>query len=123
MRVLIAEDSPLMRRLVVDAVASAGCEVIGEVANGSAAVAAASLLQPDVVVMDWDMPGMDGVAATAAVRAEHRDIQVVACSAAPGDPVRRQFLAAGACAYFEKADITGLTAHLRRMAGPSEPKH
>ena len=117
MRVLIADDSALMRRLVTDAVVSAGHEVVGEVEDGEAAIAAASLLQPDVVVMDWDMPGMDGVTATAAIRAEDPQIKVVAYSSAPDDRVKRQFLAAGAYAYVSKSDSIGLLEQLRRLGG------
>jgi DNA-binding NarL/FixJ family response regulator len=64
-RVLIADDQALLRQgLVMMIDAQPDMEVVGEAATGSAAVAAAAQLQPDVIVMDIRMPGMDGVAAT-----------------------------------------------------------
>lgn len=64
-RVLIADDQELVRtglRMILDA--QAGIEVVGEAAEGAAAVAMARKLRPDVCLFDIRMPGMDGVEAT-----------------------------------------------------------
>jgi DNA-binding NarL/FixJ family response regulator len=64
-RVLIADDQALVRagfRLILDS--QPGIEVVGEAADGAAAVTLAGQLQPDVVLMDIRMPGLDGIAAT-----------------------------------------------------------
>jgi DNA-binding NarL/FixJ family response regulator len=64
-RVLLADDQPLLRmgfRMVLDA--HDGLEVVGEAPDGAAAVAEVGRLQPDVVVMDVRMPGVDGIEAT-----------------------------------------------------------
>jgi DNA-binding NarL/FixJ family response regulator len=64
-RVLIADDQPLMRagfRTVLEA--TGGISVVGEAGDGEAALRAAAELQPDVVLMDIRMPGMDGIEAT-----------------------------------------------------------
>lgn len=53
-------------------------EVVGEAADGKAALAAAGDLRPDVVVMDLQLPVLDGVAATAELKASHPEIEVVA---------------------------------------------
>lgn len=64
-RILLAEDQTLMRhglRTILEL--EEGFEVVGEAADGEAAVAKALALRPDVVLMDVQMPGLDGVAAT-----------------------------------------------------------
>ena len=64
-RVLIADDHPVVRRGIGALLASLeGIVVVGEAADGAAAVREAQLTRPDVVVMDVQMPGTDGVAAT-----------------------------------------------------------
>jgi DNA-binding NarL/FixJ family response regulator len=69
-RVLIVDDDPLVRvglSLVLGA--GADIEVVGEAADGAAALEAVRALGPDVVLMDIRMPGLDGLAATEALRA------------------------------------------------------
>jgi len=64
LRVLIADDHPLFRDGLGAALAAAGFDVVGEAADGRQAVALSLELQPDVVIMDLDMPGMGGIEAT-----------------------------------------------------------
>lgn len=64
-RVLLADDQALMRtgfRMILDT--EPGIEVVGEASDGRAAITQARALQPDVVLMDVQMPGLDGLAAT-----------------------------------------------------------
>ncbi|HYN96919.1 MAG TPA: response regulator transcription factor [Pilimelia sp.] len=69
-RVLIVDDDPLVRSgLTMMLGAGPDLEVVGEADDGRPAVAAAARLRPDVVLMDIRMPGMDGLAATEAIRA------------------------------------------------------
>ena len=70
-RVVLADDQALMRmgfRMVLDA--EEGIEVVGEAADGHAALAQARALHPDVILMDVRMPGMNGIDATAAITAQ-----------------------------------------------------
>jgi DNA-binding NarL/FixJ family response regulator len=78
-RVLIVDDHAMVRRGMRDFLdLHDDIEVVGEAADGSAAVEATDELRPDVVVMDLLMPGLDGIGATAAIKARHPAVQVVA---------------------------------------------
>lgn len=70
-RVLVVDDQMLIRRAVADILGpSEGIDVVGEAANGLEALAQTAVLSPDVVVMDIRMPELDGIRATAAIRAD-----------------------------------------------------
>jgi DNA-binding NarL/FixJ family response regulator len=80
-RVLIVDDLPPFRRVaraVIDA--SDGFEAIGEAGSGEEAVRAAGLLRPDLVLMDVNLPGIDGMEATRRIRAQSRAPVVVLLS-------------------------------------------
>ncbi len=71
-RVLVADDHPTFRRglkALIDSLP--GIELAGEAADGEAAIAQAAELLPDVVVMDLNMPGVNGVEATRKIVAAH----------------------------------------------------
>jgi DNA-binding NarL/FixJ family response regulator len=70
-RVLIVDDQALVRagfRIILES--EPGIEVVGEAADGAAAIRQAAALQPDVICMDVQMPGMDGLTATRAIVAD-----------------------------------------------------
>ena len=78
-RVLIVDDHAMVRRGMRDFLdLHDDLEVVGEAADGAAALEATAELAPDVVVMDLLMPGMDGIAATAEIKARHPAVEVVA---------------------------------------------
>jgi DNA-binding NarL/FixJ family response regulator len=102
-RVLLVEDNEVYRstlELLLDG--RDGMEVVGAVADGREAAETARALAPDVVLMDFRLPGMDGAAATAAVRAAAPHAAVVCLTAEATDDERRAVLAAGAVALVEK---------------------
>ena len=71
-RVLTVDDHPMLREGIAAAIGREGdMEVVGEAANGRAAVQAFRQLQPEVTLMDLQMPEMGGVDATCAIRAVH----------------------------------------------------
>jgi DNA-binding NarL/FixJ family response regulator len=102
-RVLLVDDDPLVRsglRLMLRS--APDIEVVGEAADGAAAITAAAELVPDVVLMDIRMPGTDGVTATAAIRAAMTTPRVVALTTFDADELVRQAITAGAAGYLVK---------------------
>lgn len=77
-------------------------ELVGEAENGEQAVVRAGMLKPDVILMDLMMPGMDGVAATAAIKKQHPAIQIIALTSFQEDELVQNALRAGAVGYLMK---------------------
>jgi CheY-like chemotaxis protein len=71
-RVLLVNDNTGMRRVLRGLLEDVGIQVVGEAADGLEGVAQAKAVRPDVVLMDWRMPRLDGVQATARVRSHPR---------------------------------------------------
>ena len=70
MRILLVDDSILVRGMMKALLESLGYDVVGEEANGRAAVSAAAGLRPDLIIMDVNMPEMDGITATGIIMKE-----------------------------------------------------
>lgn len=66
--VLVVDDTDHVRRMLVDMLELDGFTVVGQAPSGEAALAAATDSTPDVIVMDYKMPGMDGLTAARAIR-------------------------------------------------------
>jgi DNA-binding NarL/FixJ family response regulator len=93
-RILLVEDNDVFRQaLELLFGLEEGLDVVGAVTDGTAVVAACDALDPHVVVMDFRLPGLDGVEATAAVQAAHPEIAVV-CLTASANPRELEALAA-----------------------------
>jgi DNA-binding NarL/FixJ family response regulator len=102
-RVLIVDDQALVRmgfRMVLDA--EPGIEVVGEAADGHAAVARTGELAPDVVLMDVRMPGMDGIEATQEIVARHPATRVIVLTTFDLDEYAFAGLRAGASGFLVK---------------------
>ena len=102
-RVIFADDHPVVRRglmAIVDL--EDDIEVVGEAENGQEIVAPTKSLQPDVVLMDLQMPIMDGVEATKRIRAEMPATQVIILTTFADDDFIYQGVAAGARGYLLK---------------------
>ena len=80
-RVLVVDDAAFMRKMVGDALAKGGHEVIGEASNGVEAVESYQALRPDITTLDITMPEKDGLAALKEIIAMDPQARVVMCSA------------------------------------------
>ena len=80
-RVLVVDDESLVRRVLKQILtAYQDLELVGEAANGEEAIAAVERLQPDVVVMDIRMPGLDGIAAAREITSKHPQVKIIGLS-------------------------------------------
>jgi DNA-binding NarL/FixJ family response regulator len=102
MRVLIADDHALFRDGLRSLLEARGVDVIGEARNGREAVDQTRRLNPDVVLMDLDMPEMDGLAATRLMSAEQPDVKVVILTASEEDTHLFEAIKSGAQGYLFK---------------------
>ncbi|HEV2364218.1 MAG TPA: response regulator [Caulobacteraceae bacterium] len=117
-RILLAEDNPVNVTLVTAILTREGCE-IDTVADGEAAVAAASARAYDLVLMDMRMPKLDGLAATRALRARGVTTPVLALTANAFDDDRQAALAAGMDDFLVKPlGPEGLRAAVSLWTGP-----
>jgi two-component system, NarL family, response regulator LiaR len=102
-RVLIVDDHKVVRRGLVSFLRTyKGLALVGEARSGVEAVQLCQQLQPDVVLMDLVMPGMDGAEATRIIRENHPAIQVIVLTSFPGEDLVERALQAGAISYLLK---------------------
>jgi DNA-binding NarL/FixJ family response regulator len=108
MRALIADDSDLYTEaLLLTLALEPGIEVVGRARDGTEAVELALSLRPDVVLMDLDMPGVDGVEATKAVLHGLPATRVVMVTASADESDRLRAEEAGVAAYVRKGGFAG----------------
>ncbi len=105
---LIAEDEAIIRLDLKEMLEEEGVEVVGEAADGEAAVRLAREREPDLVIMDVKMPGMDGLAAAERIAEETSCAVLILTAFSQKDLVRRA-AEAGAMGYlvkpFQKSDL------------------
>lgn len=118
-RVLLADDQDLVRSgfsLILSM--EDDIEVVGEAKNGQEAVELAQSLQPDVVLMDVQMPVLDGITATATVVSEHPATRVLILTTFDREDYLFTALRAGASGFLLKtADADELVDAVRKVAG------
>lgn len=106
-RVLIVDDQePFLSaaRLVVEL--ANGFQIVGEAMTGEEAVSLASKLKPDLVLMDVNLPGIDGLEATKRILKERDDGTVVVLSTYEASEYEPRALAAGAKAFISKSEFS-----------------
>jgi DNA-binding NarL/FixJ family response regulator len=116
--VLLVDDQPVMRSgLRMRLELEPDMAVIGEAGDGVAAVALAREKRPDVIIMDIEMPVMDGIAATAAIRSAVPESAVVVHSLYDDAATQARARAAGAVAFVGKHRLEAPLLAAIRAAG------
>ena len=117
-RVLLVEDNDVFRQaLILLLELQDGIEVVGAVSEGNAALGAYREHRPDVVVMDFRLPGMDGVEATLALVEEHPEVAVVCLTASASPRELDALMAAGAVDCLRKDEELDVIVNAIRRAG------
>jgi DNA-binding NarL/FixJ family response regulator len=102
-RLVIADDHPVVRdglRAMLDT--QPDIDVVGEASTGAEAVSMARSLRPDLVLMDLQMPELDGASATRQIRADHEDVRVLVLTTYDTDADINRAVEAGATGYLLK---------------------
>ncbi|HEU5008901.1 MAG TPA: ATP-binding protein [Jatrophihabitantaceae bacterium] len=118
---VVVDDDDVMRRLVRIRLEETGqFRVVGEGPDGAAAIELAQRHRPDLMVMDVNMPGTDGLAALPGVRAASPETRVVLLTALNDPEVAERAIRLGAADVLDKA--TGIDALRERLTAPFPPQ-
>ncbi|HET8529239.1 MAG TPA: response regulator transcription factor [Gaiellaceae bacterium] len=103
-RILIVDDHPLTRDALASLLGAHGLEVVGAASDGAEAIAEAARLQPDLVLLDLSMPGMDGLTALPRLREAAAGCEVVVLTASGTEENLLAAIRAGAAGYLMKSE-------------------
>ncbi|MCG3209700.1 MAG: Transcriptional regulatory protein DegU [Anaerolineae bacterium] len=108
-RVIVADDHAVVRQGVRDYLTDeADIEVVAEAGDGAEALAQVDALQPDVVLLDIQMPNVSGLEAVGRIKAQHPDVKILILTSYDSDP------------YIFNLLKTGINGYLLKTAGPDE---
>ena len=116
-KVFVIEDTPQMRELLEQMLTLDDFDVVGSAANGAAALPEMNTADPDVVVLDYNMPGLDGLLTARLIREERPDQAIILYTAYLDGELEEKATRAGIALCVEKADgILTLERDIRRLA-------
>jgi DNA-binding NarL/FixJ family response regulator len=103
LRILLVDDHALFRQSLSVLLTASGYEVIGAATDGIEALQGARTLRPDLILMDIQMPGCDGLAATRLIKAEIPEIKIVMLTVSSSDEHLFEAIKSGASGYLLKS--------------------
>ena len=103
-RVMVVDDTDHVRRMLTSMLSLDGYEVVGEVASGPAALEAVEAADPDIVVIDYKMPGMDGLDTARGIRQRRQDQVMILYTAYIDHALEQAAAAAGISLCIGKVD-------------------
>lgn len=106
MRILLADDHPLFLDGLLNLLTLRGVEVVGTARDGIEALEKARTSKPDVILMDIQMPRLNGLAATRLIKAEQPNVKIVILTMSENDEDLFEAIKSGASGYLLKADET-----------------
>lgn len=106
MRILLADDHPLFLDGLKNLLTIRGLEVVGTAHDGFEALEKARALKPEVILMDIQMPRLNGLAATRLIKTEQPKIKIVILTMSENDEDLFEAIRSGACGYLLKAEET-----------------
>lgn len=122
MRLLLVDDNPLYIEGLKGYLQDNGVEVLGTAGDGLEAVAKVEMLRPDMIVMDVQMAGCDGIEATRLIKRDFPEIEIVMLSVCEDDEHLFAAIRAGASGYLLKGiEAPQFLAELRRLAAGEAP--
>jgi DNA-binding NarL/FixJ family response regulator len=117
-RVFVIDDTDHVRHMLVQMLELSGFEIVGEAASGEEAVATLAKADPQVVVVDYKMPGLDGIETAREIRAHRPDQAIILYTAYLDDTLQKEAAAAGVSLCVGKIEgLTTLERDIRRLAG------
>jgi len=122
--VLLVDDHPVMRQLISSTLEDeADIAIIGEAADGKEAIQKARQLRPDLILMDFSMPGIDGIEATRIIHAELPAIRIIGLSLHQEENRTAKMLEAGAATYVCKDELfENLVTAIRQESSPNRDR-
>jgi len=116
MKILLVDDHALFCEALQNLLTLHGYEVVGTAGDGLEALEEARRLHPDLILMDIEMPGCDGLTATRLIKAEMPDTKIVMLTVAQQDEVLFDSLKSGASGYlFKSSRSSQLLSHLGQL--------
>ena len=120
-KIMIVDDSPFSRTIIADALAQAGCEVVGEADGMEHVIEIYDRCKPDIVTMDIAMPGADGFECSKLLLLHDRDARIILISSMKDDETVAEARRAGIAGYVQKpVEAAALLAIINKVLSPDD---